>query len=43
MTTERRRLGADPNATGGDALADGAEVYDPIRSGLDDVGTFTAG
>ncbi len=36
---EHRDAGRDPNATGTDALADGAEVYDPLRSGLDDVGT----
>lgn len=37
--TERNPLDPNPNATGTDALADGAEIYDPIRSGLDDVGT----
>ncbi len=29
----------DPDATGTDALSDATEIYDPIRSGLDDVGT----
>ncbi len=31
--------GIDPDATGTDPLADSSEIYDPMRSGLDDVGT----